>query len=459
MYKKLKECKTFKEIFDIIGTKPFEIAAFWIVVAWCTWPMVSIGQRIYWTIYAENEMQHVYAIMSGYRYTMRVLGYISLYVAIFFLISRISVYGKTVWKKIKAEPWHFLLLAMLLWSCISTLQAEDVKFAYEGDEYLFDGLRSYFFYAAVYVCSFIVVNNKSKWKILNIFNVVANIISLIVILVDYTESPFWDVCFPSKLSAVFFHFNHAGYYINMGIVCAMGLYLYEKRRSLRLWYGFSMALQVFGILVNSTLGSFIGTCCALIMILIMFVRKNSQLAWRMLTPVVIVIVMVVASYFGYIPTSSGEDMRVNFELLFNNGEAILTGEDAEKAGHGRVKLWIQSLKMIPERPVFGYGPEHLDDYYSQEMWVARPDNEVIQHAVFLGVPACLFYIMALVTLFIHQWKCMKRLDRTVLVAAGCVIAYFVSSMFGVTAFYTTPFFYMFLGLATGRPQEENISKE
>ena len=459
MFQRLKECKTLKEIFSIIGTKPFEIAAFWIVLAWCAWPMVSIAQRIYWTLNAENGLQHQFAITSGYRYSMCVMGYISVYVAVFFLISRLCVYGKQVWKKIKAEPWHFLLLAMLLWSCISTLQAEDVKFAYEGDEYLFDGLRSYFFYAAVYVCSFIVIKHSSKWKLLNVFNIVANIISVIIILVDYTDIQFLEDCFPSKLSAVFFHFNHAGYYINMGILCAMGLYLYEKRRSLRIWYGFSMALQVYGILVNSTLGSFIGTCCALVMILIMFVRKHSKFAWRMVTPVIVVVVMVIASYFGYVPTSSGEDMKANFDLLFDNGEAIASGTDAAmEAGHGRVKLWTQSLKMIPARPIFGYGPEHLDDFYSQEMWVLRPDNELIQHAVFLGVPACLFYIFALLGLFLHQWKHMKQLDRTALIGAGCVIAYFVSSVFGVTAFYTTPFFYLFLGMAAGRPMMEEAQK-
>ncbi|MBQ7775881.1 MAG: O-antigen ligase family protein, partial [Lachnospiraceae bacterium] len=134
------------------------------------------------------------------------------------------------------------------------------------------------------------------------------------------------------------------------------------------------------------------------------------------------------------------------------GEAIVTSsEDAEMVGHGRMKLWKQSLKMIPARPIFGYGPEHMDDVYSKEMWILRPDNEFIQHAVFLGVPAALFYITALVWLFLHQWKHMKQLDRTILIAAGCVIAYLVSSMFGVTAFYTTPYLYLFWGMAAGRP--------
>ena len=111
--------------------------------------------------------------------------------------------------------------------------------------------------------------------------------------------------------------------------------------------------------------------------------------------------------------------------------------------------------MIPKRPIFGYGPEQLDEELSEIMWVDRPDNEFIQHAIFLGIPGLVYYLTALIWLFAHQWRVMKRLDATTLVAAGCVIAYLVSSMFGNTMFYTTPYFYMFLAFAAGRAKSSS----
>ena len=182
----------------------------------------------------------------------------------------------------------------------------------------------------------------------------------------------------------------------------------------------------------------------------------------MLTPVMIVIVLIIASYFGYVPTSSGEDMRVNFETLFKDGQALAEGSDAvDSIGHGRMTLWKQGLKMIARKPVFGYGPEHLDEELSEIMWVKRPDNEFIQYGVFLGVPAVLFYIASLIWLFIHQWGRMKTLDRNILVAAGCVVAYMVSCQFGVTVFYTTPYLFIFWGMAAGRTpdKQEQIDDE
>ena len=54
-------------------------------------------------------------------------------------------------------------------------------------------------------------------------------------------------------------------------------------------------------------------------------------------------------------------------------------------------------------------------------------------------------------------KQMKELDRTILIAAGCMIAYLISAQFGVSAFYTTPYLYMFWGMAAGRsPKEQEI---
>lgn len=439
----------------MMGTKPFEITSLVILILWCLLPVYFTIERAYWSFYAANDLQHEYAIKAGHQYAMRVIGMISLYVAVFYVFSRLCIHGKNTWKKVKAEPWHFLLLLMLAWGGISTLLAKDLHVAWVGDGYLGEGYRAYLYYAGVYVCAFLITKSKYKWAVFNAFIIVANLVTLTIIINDYTEIRFLKLMFPSQLAGVFFHFNHAGYYINMAIVCAMGLYLHAKGTRSRIWYAFSITLLVFGILVNSTLGAFLGTCGALVMILVFYVRRYSKWSLHMLTPVIIVIALVIASYFGCIPNSKGEDMRVNFELLFKDSQSVSDSEgDIATIGHGRGNYWIQSLNMIPGSPIFGYGPDHLDGYYSASMAINRPDNEFIQHAVFMGVPALLFYLGALIMLFVHQMKQMKELDRTILVAAGCMIAYLISAQFGVSAFYTTPYLYMFWGMAAGRSPRE-----
>ena len=455
MFKQLKECKTLKEIYTILGTEPFEKVAFILVVAWCLLPFYSAIEHFYWGIVGVNDLQKEFAVMEGYRIIMQLVGDFSFYFSIFYLLGRVAVNRGTIFHKLKQEPWHFLLLMMLLWSCISTLLSDDIATSFYGTSYRFDGLKSYFYYAAAYVCAFIVIQSKRRKKVMNVFTGVASLISVILILQDWGVQ-FVTQGFLDERSAVFFHFNHAGYYLNLSIVCLMGLYLFENTRKWRIYYTLSMILQIYALLVNSTLGGFLGTCGALVMLLLFFVRSQGKLSWRMVTPVMVVILLSVASYMGLVPTSSGEDMRVNLETMTQDASKFVGDTSNVKyAGHGRVELWQQSLKMVRERPIFGYGPEQVNESYMEHLWTNRASNEFIQYAVFLGVPGVLFYLVALFWLFIHQWLYMKRLDTTTLVAAGCVIAYLISAMFGNTMFYTTPYFYMFLAFAAGRAKSSS----
>ena len=455
MFEELKKCKTLKEIYTILGTKPFEKVAFILVLLWVLLPAWSCAEHFYWGIVGVNDMQKNYAVEAGYKIAMQFVGSLSLVFAIIYLIGRFVMNKEQILQKIKKEPWHFCLLAMLFWACISTLLSDDIYTSFHGTDYRFDGLQSYFYYAAMYVCAFIVANTNKNKVVCNVFAVVASLASLIVILQDLGNS-FINQCFVGgPRTAMFFQFNHTGYYLNLGIVCLMGLYLYEKRLWLRFYYALSLAFQLFAILVNSTFGSYLGSFAAMIMITIFFYRKVRKFDYKPLVVVAIFFLISFASYMGYVPTSSGEDMRVNLQTLFGDAGDILDDPlNATGAGHGRMTLWQQGLKMIPRRPIFGYGPEQLDKELSEIMWVDRPDNEFIQHAVFLGIPGLLFYLGALITMFIYQWIHMRKLEGTTLIAAGCVVAYLVSSLFGNSMFYTVPYLYMFLAFAGGRREEE-----
>lgn len=94
-----------------------------------------------------------------------------------------------------------------------------------------------------------------------------------------------------------------------------------------------------------------------------------------------------------------------------------------------------------------YGPEQLNDQYWKSTVTDRPANEYIQHMVFLGIPGLILYLGALITMLVCQLKKIKKLELTTIAAAVCVIAYAVCAFTGNTMFYTTPYMFMFLGMA------------
>jgi O-antigen ligase len=120
------------------------------------------------------------------------------------------------------------------------------------------------------------------------------------------------------------------------------------------------------------------------------------------------------------------------------------------AGTGRWILWMNGLKFISEKPVLGYGPDNLGKQYAKvKISTDRPHNELIQFAASLGIPAAIFYIIAIGSYFLVFLKLRKRASTLEIAILCAVIAYLASSMFGNTMYYTSPFFFMILGLSSG----------
>ncbi|WP_341479724.1 O-antigen ligase family protein [Clostridium beijerinckii] len=125
--------------------------------------------------------------------------------------------------------------------------------------------------------------------------------------------------------------------------------------------------------------------------------------------------------------------------------------DANKAGTGRWILWVNGVRFISERPLFGYGADNLGDQYAKvNVNTDRAHNEIIQFAASLGISAALLYIAALATYFMFFIKKRKQFLRLDICILCIVIAYLASSMFGNTMYYTSPFFFMILGISSGR---------
>jgi O-antigen ligase len=89
-----------------------------------------------------------------------------------------------------------------------------------------------------------------------------------------------------------------------------------------------------------------------------------------------------------------------------------------------MRLWKACLKMIPESPILGYGPEQLNEKYSGELGgvlaggTDRPENEYIQYMVFMGIPGLVMYMGALISMMICQLKKIKKMELITIASAG-----------------------------------------
>ena len=125
---------------------------------------------------------------------------------------------------------------------------------------------------------------------------------------------------------------------------------------------------------------------------------------------------------------------------------------AEKAGTGRLDLWINGIKFFLERPILGYGPDNLGAKYKEveireeDRNQDRPHNLLIQLATTSGIIGLVTYVSAIGIILIRALKRMKMEDDVHVISFFVVIAYLISAMFGNSMYYTSPYFFIFLGL-------------
>lgn len=350
---------------------------------------------------------------------------------------------------------------LFVWIIICTMHSADKYTSIFGTEYRYEGLVTYCCYAAVYMCAHIVKEAKYRKCIFNTYAVTAVILGICLLLQD-NHLLYMHKIFVYDRATVFSQFNHFGYYLNMSILVMTGLFLTSGIKKNEIMYAAGMAFQLFCLLVNNTFGAYLGSMFGVIAVCIMYVVRTNNIK-KILVPIIIYISLSAVSMSGIIPSSSGQNLKVNLSTFSHDVNAVVSdAEDADGAGTGRMRLWKACLKMIPESPILGYGPEQINLKYADGILgnpilgvTDRPANEYIQYMIFMGIPGLVMYLMALVSMMICQLRKIKKAELITIASAGCALAYAVGAFTGNTTCYITPYFYMFLGMTARTIKLEN----
>ena len=455
MYKKLKQCKTLKEIYTILDGNWFEQVSAIILSIWILLPilisLVCIMSYFITPDYYSGSgwVLHYFMYQNLFEY----LGVVTLVFWLFFLIGNLIIGKQKPYQRLREESWYLLLLCMLAWAFLSCLCSPNIKTAFLGNLFRFEGFESYLFYTAVMGCVLLIKSSERKRSLYILLIIVADFLAIGQFGTEHKWEFFCQI-YQQPRSTVFYQFNHYGYLLNITIVTLAGLITYDHRPRYRLFYVASIILQIYTLIVNDTFGAYLGALIGLLGVCILFWIKKKRWDWFAIMPLLILVILSVISALGYIPSSADYNIGENFLILFGDVDKVAHhSESMGSAGTGRMGLWMAAFDAIKERPLLGYGP---DSDVIAFTGTDRPHNEFIQHALFLGIPALIMYIAALVTLFLHQIKHLRKLNYTVLIAAGVVIGYLAGSMTGNTMFYTTYYFFMMLGFAAGREDDSPL---
>jgi len=209
---------------------------------------------------------------------------------------------------------------------------------------------------------------------------------------------------------------------------------------------------MYYLIINNTFGCYLSLAVTLIIFMIYSMVKKENIGIA-----VLIIIMFFGISFGTPVTRSitCENINTLSKDINNIITAVIYGkeeieESFDKAGTGRMALWVNGIKFFLERPILGYGPENLEaKYATANLWYRgqdRPHNLLIQLATTSGVIGLVTYVSAVSIILIRGLKRSKLENSIHVITLFVIIAYLISAMFGNSMYYTSPYFFIFLGV-------------
>ncbi len=251
-------------------------------------------------------------------------------------------------------------------------------------------------------------------------------------------------------TASFYNLNHMGYYSAMGASICTAFFYKTKNPVSSVLTVFLCVIAYYTLIVNNTFGCFLAVSITLVFFAFVVNSRCNVRFLKAFLPVIIFAVVCVGVTLN--PLKEGESIIFkNFSTVSSDVKEISEAEKKEEAngGSGRWKLWVNTVDMIREKPLLGYGPDNLKkEYTERNVKLDRCHCEVLEHSVSTGIPSAILYFSAIAyAVFVTLKKRnLTEFNDSSLAPLMAVCAYSISAMVGVFLFYTASHFIVMLGL-------------
>ncbi len=376
---------------------------------------------------------------------IRVLSYLAGFFMLLFFFTKVKRAGEDYGVFNKRKHVYIIFGLLCIWMVVETCIVGWNYCAIWGSDW---GYESIMFMVSYFVIYFfgacLVVSEKTRRFLLDCFMGMGLFMAPFSVLFMFLQPPEEMFMFEGMtLCGVFYNTNHYGYYLTMMIIMAAVFYINETDKRKKIFYFVNFAVNTAILEVNNTLGSFVGCVFGFIFMIIVYRIVDGRFNKKsfIMFLIFIAISTVMSLLTGMLSYSLSE-------FFADTGHIMANDEFAMDGGSGRWGIWMKTIEYIFKHPIIGNGVEAsevlmLGDY----MGNLRPHNEYLQWAYFFGIPALILYVAGVFSIFLHDLKYKKSLDKVTLACIITSFAYLVSAFFGNTKYYTAPYFFMILGFA------------
>lgn len=427
---KFDDCKTLREILDKINEESFNKVSYLLFSLWIFYPLFMMLI----TYFFNNDLAR--NIMF---YILILIGSCGLITGIIYLLKK---YYKNEKLNIKINLPYIIGIVLILWLTFTSFFSIDYNLTFTGDLYRKEGLETYYLYSGIFILGTILTNKK---YIHNLFNSLL-LVEVIMAIIALINNSFTFILMHNQepYTGIFSQFNHYGYYLIFGVIISIFMFLNNKSK-IKYLYLIIYSFLLYILILNDTFGCFLALFLTIIMILIYNLVIKKEV--KKFIPIIIIFLLITCITY-----------RDNKNVVFKNVNGFISDIETmigikekeksfDKIGTSRGILWRYGIKYIAESPVIGYGLEVIQIKYHKDcVNQSRPHNILIQFGVASGIIGIMLYISFIFIILYRSLKKVKELDNNSICLLFIVICYLISSMFGNSMFYTTPYFIICLGL-------------
>lgn len=366
------------------------------------------------------------------------------FIFILFLVIKISI-AKQWGSVIREIGFHKALIffaVFIILMIASTFVNGFTDFAIHGEPYRNESLFSYIAYIWVFFISGFCVRSLFQKKflvnILLISSLAVGTYSIINSIVYGSLGPYRSI---KVQTGIYYNSNHYGYYLSMVIALAAALAVAEKNRTRRSFYLIIFCFNAGILQFNRTLGAWVACLFALVFqIIIRFIVDKKRSGYAIFELVLyLAITGIIGLYDNYMILSI-------LSLFIDIKRVSVDPMHSDDAGSARWRLWKITAGKIVQRPLLGYGVEGLYYDLGTKAHGWRTHCEYLQYASFFGIPAAIVYVTGCVQVFMNGYRKRSSIDGVTLACLVAAFSYLVSASFGNSWFYTTPYFFVLLGM-------------
>lgn len=430
-----------KNFINKIKDEYLEKLSFILILLWTTSPIIVYTLKRF-LIKQANEY-FVYIL-----YITGIIGLLS------YIIYFINLKEKN---KKKFIP-ELLIIILLIISIISSILSKNPLLSIFGENYRKEGLIIYIMYIGILLTASTI---KKKEYIAYIFKSII-ISGLYISILPFTEKYF---TYNHTLTNIFHQFNHYGYYLMINTMLS-AFFILDNKKNKKIFYSLTFIFFTYLLVRNNTFGCYLSILISLTFLFIYSIVKK----YKRFNIIIIILLFIITSF-----ATSHYDIKIfekvkhkntkgtvssNLQTFSKDINNILKNDKKEinKVGTGRGQLWKEAINYTLKHPIFGGGMECLKEYYKKKgvTYNDRPHNSILQVSSFIGIPGAIIYITLILYIAISNIKLLNQ-DILHITTYFTAMSYFISSLFGNSMYYTSPYFMILLGLLISFNHSKNTA--